>query len=86
MEEKVQVAARRVKLRRLDGIPPDAATLLRLASGGYPALVGRGATAFVCPTCGTLQCKGVAALSLRHVVFQCDCGTLGRVPPPGAPG
>lgn len=80
MEERAPLADRRVKLKKLEGVPPDAATLLRLASGGYPALVGRGATAFICPTCGTLLCRGVAALSLRHVVFQCDCGTLGRVP------
>lgn len=73
------VATRRVKLEQVDGVPANAATMLRLARGGYPALVGRGSGTFLCPSCGTVLCKGVAALSQRHVVFHCDCGTLSRV-------
>jgi hypothetical protein len=76
------VATRRAKLVKLQGVPPDAVTMLRLAGGGCPAMAGRGFTAFVCPTCGTVQCKGVAEVTLRHVVFRCDCGTLSRVARP----
>jgi hypothetical protein len=79
---EADVATRRVKLEEVLVIPPDVSTLLRLASGGCPALVGRGSTAFVCPGCGTALCKGVAEVSLRHIVFRCDCGILSRVKSP----
>lgn len=72
------MATRRVKLELLLGADPATTTILSTAHG-HPALVGRGSVAYVCPRCDAVLCKGVAASRLLHLVFQCECGALGRV-------
>jgi hypothetical protein len=76
---EIVMATRRVKLELLMGADPAITTILKTAPGGHPALVGRGSVSHVCPKCDAVLCKGVAAARLRHLVFLCECGALGRV-------